>query len=120
MTTQTLREAVASQIAQINPVVGEKVVEHFVQTEINKRADAIVKGLDTLSNFQRERAKLAKPDQVSYNADRTVAAETYSKAKLDEIEKLDKKIEKLEKAINKAIDGDMGDLYNLNKGGGDQ
>jgi hypothetical protein len=117
MTAQTLRETVAAQVAAISPAVEEKVVAHFVTAETKKRADAIVKGMDDLTAAQKDRAKIAKPDAVNYNADRTVASETYTKPRLDEIDKIDKRIDKLTKALDKAIAGDMGDLLNLGKGG---
>lgn len=117
MTAATLRETVAAQVAQISPAVMDRVVAHLVAEEERKRADAIVKGVGDLNALQRERNKIARPDAVTYNADRSVAAESYSKARLDEIEKLDKRIDKLTKALDKALAGDMGDLLNVAKGG---
>jgi hypothetical protein len=115
MTTKTIREAVAEQIAAISPEVENSIVQHFVAAETKKRADAIIKGMDDLASAQKERSKLAKPDLATYNADRTVASESYSKARLDEVEKIDKKTDKLTKALDKALSGDMGDLLNLGK-----
>lgn len=111
MTTTTLREAVATQIAALSPTVEQAVIDALVTAETQKRADAIVKGIETLNGFQKELAKINKPDQVSYNADRTVSGESYSKDRLDAIEKITKKIDKLTKALDKALGGDMGDLY---------
>ena len=72
--------------------------------------------MDDLVALQKERQKIARPDQVTFNADRTPATETYSRARLDELDKADRKIGKLTAALDKAIDtGDLADLYNLGK-----
>lgn len=117
MTAATLKETVAAKIAEIGPRVQDAVVEHFATKEAEKRSNAIIKGMDDLSQIDRELNKVKRPDSITYNADRTVAGETYTKARLDEIEKLERKREKLVKALDKAISGEMGDLYNLAKGG---
>jgi hypothetical protein len=116
MTIKTLRETVAEQVAAISPEVETKVVDHFVAAETRKRADAIIKGMDDLAALQKERPRLAKGTTL-YNADRTVASETFTQQMLDGLEKHDKKIEKLTRALDKAIAGDMGDLLNIGKGG---
>ena len=119
MTALTLKETVATRFAEIGESVEAAVVEYFVVKETAKRADAIVKGMDDLTAIDRELTKIKRADAVTYNADRTVAGETYTKARLDEIDKAEKKRDKLVKALDKAIGGDMGDLYNIAKGGGE-
>ena len=119
MTTVTMRETIAARIAELNPQLEDKVVDHFVGKELEKRAEAIVLGTDNLTKLERELPKVSKADMVSFNSDGTVANETYSKARLDEVDKLKKRIAKLMAAIDKAYVGDCGDLYGLNnnKGG---
>lgn len=113
--------AVAQQIATLNPKVEEAVTKVLVERELNKRSDAIVVVLDTLSKLENDLKKI-KPDQISYDLDGKVTAETYSKAKSEEHKKLKEKIAKYTSAINKALEkADFGDVYNLKnqKQGGD-
>lgn len=110
---------VAESIANIAPKVEDQVVEVIVERELEKRATAIVKAMDTLSKFETDLRKI-KPDQTSFSETGEKVSETYSKAKLEEKNKLTQKIEKNTKAINKALEtGDYQDVYNLNKQGGE-
>lgn len=108
-----IQKKIAEQIGGISPKVADDVVEALVNRELSKRSAAIVQALDGLSELEKQ-LKRTKPDQASYNADGSVASETFSKSKLDELLKLKGKIEKYIKAIDKALTGDMGDVYNLN------
>lgn len=110
---------VAESIANITPKVEDQVVEVLVERELEKRATAIVKAMDTLSKFEGELKKI-RPDQTSFSETGEKISETYSKAKLEEKNKLQQKIDKNTKAINKALEtGDYQDVYNLNKQGGE-
>lgn len=113
--TINIREKVGEQIAALSPAVEAKVVEHFVEKEAARRADAIIKGIDKLDELTRERRKTGKGDLVSYNSDGSVATQTYSKERLDANKKADEQIAKLTKAINKALEGDVSDLFSLTK-----
>lgn len=111
----TIREKVGEQIAALSPAVEAKVIEHFVQKEADRRADAIIKGIDKLTELTRERRKTDKGDIVSYNGDGSVATQAYSKDRLEANKKADEQIAKLTKAIDKALEGDASDLFNLTK-----
>lgn len=115
MSNETIHQKVSEQIAAINPVIEDKVVGALVTREANKRADAILKGIDKLSDLSRERRKTDKGDTVTYNKDGTVASELYSKERIEANKKADDAISKLTAAVNKALNGDCGDLYNLVK-----
>lgn len=112
----SIRDAVAAALSDLGDNTRSRVVEHFANIEAQKRADALVAGLNKLNDFERDLRKINKPDQETFNADGSVASATYSKDRLEAIKKLNDQIEKLTKALNKADDAaDFGDLYNLTK-----
>lgn len=114
--SKTIREAVADQIKVISPKVGEIVIETFVKIEVEKRAEAIVKGFNKLTEYERVGYKLAKGDVITYNADGSVAAQTFTKERLEETKKNTEKVEKITRALDKAlVKGDLSDLLNLVK-----
>lgn len=112
----SIREAVATALSDLGDNTRARVVEHFANLEAQKRADALVAGLNKLTELEREQKKLSKPDVVTYNEDGTEASGNYSKERIDARRKLTEQIEKLTKAMDKADDqSDFGDLYNLTK-----
>ena len=115
MTTQTINTAVAERLAAIAPEVTSKVIDHLVTKELNRRSEAVINGLGELDKLKSEQKKL-KPDVISYNEDGSVASSNWSKAKLEEKNKVDQKIAKLGKAIDKAlVENDYSDLFNVSK-----
>lgn len=112
----SLRTAVATRLTAISPAVESEVIDTLVAREVARRKDMIVKGLDQLDSVTREFHKVNKPDIQNFNADGTVATSAYSKERLEEIKKAQEKLDKLTKALDKAIaKGDIGDLSNLVK-----
>lgn len=98
--------------------VEDKVVDALVAREVSRRSDALTKAIDEYARIEGE-IKRIKPDVVTYNIDKSIKDSSYSKAKVEELEKLNKKLDKHEKAITKALeDKDYGDLYNLGKSDG--
>lgn len=89
-----------------------RVQETFVERELTKRTDALVKAFDKLSAAKGDLNKI-KPDNVLYNEDETVASSTFSKAKLEERNKARKAVKKIEDAINAALAGDFSKVYNI-------
>lgn len=112
----TIRDAVATAVANVGPRTRAAVVEHFAEIEAKKQAAAIIKGLEKLTEFQRELSKI-RPAHTAYNAEgQPVGEPTFTKDQVDQRKKLTEQISKLEAAVNKADDaGDFGDLYNLTK-----
>lgn len=113
---KSINETVAAKLSDISPTVNGRVVDLLVEKEITRRVELITQGLSRLTEFDRENRKLSKPDVETFNADMTPAAPQFSKARVEEINKHREKTEKLQKALDKAIDkGDTGDLANLVK-----
>jgi hypothetical protein len=115
MTTQQISIVVAERIKNIAPAVSDKVVEHLVNKELTRRSEAVIQGFGDLDKMKTELKKI-KPDVVSYNLDGSVANSNWTKATLEAKNKLEQKMEKLTKALDKAlVDNDYSDLYNIAK-----
>jgi len=113
--TKTITDAVANKIAEISPAVNEKVIDHLVTVELEKRSTAILGGLEKLRGLQNDLKKI-KPDVGgAFDEDGTEVKPTlYSKEKFEARKKANEQIEKLQKALDLAIDkGDMSKLYEL-------
>lgn len=112
----SLQIKVADMIKTSGPQqVEDKVIGALVSREVSRRSDALTQAIDGLSKMEGD-LKRIKPDIVTYNEDASVKDSSFTKAKTEEKQKLDKKIDKYTKAINKALEAnDYGDLYNLGK-----
>jgi len=113
--TKTITDAVAEQIAAISPAVNSKVIDALVARELEKRSDAVLNGLDKLRGLQNDLKKIRPDVGGAYDEEGNEIKPTlFSKAKFDERKKLVEQIEKLQKALDLAIDkGDMSKLYEL-------
>ena len=113
--TKTITDAVAEKIAAISPAVNEKVIDALVVRELEKRSDAVLTGLDKIRGLQNDLKKIRPDVGGAFDEDGTeVKPILYSKAKFEERKKLNEQIEKLQKALDLAIDkGDMSKLYEL-------
>ena len=109
----SLKEAVAEKIAASGPVVFERVVTALSEQVIQKRATAIQTALNLKEEKEKELKKI-KPVQT-FNADSTVASETFSKADNDNRKKLTEAITKIDKALNEALDPEKPNYDNLFK-----
>lgn len=116
----TIREAIGQRLAEIAPNVEDKILDTFVDREVDKRAKAVVNVIDQLVKLEQDLRKI-KPDQQFFDADGKETGASYSKTKVEEKKKLEDRIAKFTNAVNKAVDkGDYGDVYNLASGKSDQ
>lgn len=114
MSSQTISQRVASEVASVasTPAILDSVVKSLVSQEINRRSDALLKVINQAFSLKKELYKV-KPDILSYNVDGTVAQAAWSKPKLEEKKKLEEKLDKLDRAIAKAVEkGDYTDVFN--------
>ena len=111
----TTQNKIAEQISTLAPAVEDEVVKALVNRQLNKRSTAVVSAVDLLERLEIDLRKI-NPEKT-YDKDGNVVSEYYTKQKLEERNKLLQKIEKLNKALNKALEkSDYGDLYNLGSG----
>lgn len=111
--SQTIGQKVAETISQAGPAVLAKVIDRLAAIEIDKRVSALENAVNAAVTTKRELQKI-KPDNVQYDITGKAVVETYTKAKIEEKQKLEQKLAKIEKAVDKAINkGDFGDLFNL-------
>ena len=111
----SIAEKVAEQISGLGPSVEADVIEALVERESKRRSTALVDGIDKLAKLENELKRL-KPDIVQYDEKGQIVSSTFSKARYDEMKKANEQIEKLTKAINKALEKeDFSDLYNMFK-----
>ena len=92
--SSTITDAVAARIAAISPEVNNRVVDHLVNIELEKRTNAIVDVMSKLRDLQNDLMKI-KPDLGGcFQEDGTeVKPENYSKDKFETRKKLIDQIE---------------------------
>jgi hypothetical protein len=111
--TKTLNTSVAARIAACAPDVTKRLEDLLVEKEVSRRTEIIGQGLAKLDQSTRERYKLAKPSTTSYNLDGTIAGTAYTKEAVEALKKHDETHAKLERAVEKALKGDLKDLCGL-------
>jgi hypothetical protein len=94
---------VAEKIGQSTPQVRERVIDSLVEREVAARTDILDKALAKRTELDREIRKLQKPDVEQFDHEGKVMSASFSKARVDELKKAREGLEKLEKAIDKAI-----------------
>jgi len=109
-----LHERIVESLADVGPKVEDAVVDAMVTREVNKRSQAIVTVMDKLHRLENETKKISKPDQESYDGEGKLVSQTFSKEKAKAIKEHGEKVEKVRKALSKALDeGDYSLLYDL-------
>lgn len=112
----SIREAVAERLGDLSGRTREQVVEHFAAIEAGKQAQSIIAGLDKLAALENERRRI-KPAYAGFDLEgKGIGDAVFTQEQVKQNKELGEKIEKLERAINKADEkADFGDLYNLTK-----
>jgi hypothetical protein len=100
-TSTKLRDDVKARLVQQNPEVYESVVVKMVTTEKERRVVYLQKAFDELANLEKEFKKIV-PDLAVLAVDGSTT-EFYSKELLKKRQDVKDKIDKLETAVNKAI-----------------
>lgn len=111
--TVSIRAKIAENLAGLAPTVEQRVIDTLIEKEVTQRADLISRGLDKLAEAQREHHKIDRPDNTTYNSDGSVATASYTKGRLDDLKKSNEQIEKFTRVLNKALEGELGDLKQL-------
>lgn len=95
--------AVSTAIESSTPKVVDRVVECLVEKELSKRVGTLDKTLQMRADLVIYLRKASKPDIEQYDVSGNVVNSTFSKAKLDELRKAKEQLERVESAINKAV-----------------
>lgn len=117
MELKSLNMTIADKISQVaSDKAIEAVVNHLVDIEIKRRADALEKAINIYEETNRELRKI-KPDNILYDLNGKVLSENYSKNAYENHRKLTEKLQRIEKIVKAATEENKwGDLYNLSKG----
>jgi len=116
--TKSLNETVAERIAKSGDKVLEVIANARYEKEFKRRSDAATKVVDNLFVLEGNLKKI-RPDHVSYTVveGKRVEHASWSKAKLDERDKLEQQIAQHETALTKAFEEDDWEkLFNLANG----
>ncbi len=106
----TIQEEVAKKIIGSGTTVKEIVVDTLAQIEINRRVELITKGISKQDTLKKEFDKINRDDITTYIKD--VPTSAMSDARFKEIKKAEEGLEKLTKAIDKALEDNTADAYN--------
>ena len=111
-----VKERVSNAVANgLDSQVAKGLVDHLVQSEVDRRVKALVSGFDLLEKSIRELRGI-KHDIVHYDDDGNKTGQ-YSDDSWKKRSEVQKKIDKMNKIIDKAIsDADYGDLFSLTNG----
>jgi hypothetical protein len=111
----TLNEEVSAVIKSSGPVVRQSVIDKFVDEEIKRRSDLLTRLVIAINAFRKQGSKF-KPDLVTYDGDGKVTSEGWTKGLLDQKKKFTEKLDKADKAFEKALnDGDYNNVENVIK-----
>lgn len=111
-----LRKEVAAAVAeQSKTEVRSRVVAQLVEAEIQKRAAALALALSKRQEAAKELDKI-RPDIAHYDENGTLAVTAFSKAVFEQKKQAKTKLEKIDKAIDAAINN--ADYQALDKIGG--
>lgn len=100
---QGLLAEVADKIKGSGEAVRQRLVDAMVEKEVSQRVDLLDKAFQKRFELLTTLRKVDRADQETYNADGTVATQSYTKARLEEIKKAKEALEKHENALEKAL-----------------
>lgn len=100
---QGLLAEVADKIKGSGEAVRQRLVAAMVEKEVSQRVDLLDKAFQKRFELLTALRKVDRADQETYNADGTVATQSYTKARLEEIKKAKEALEKHENALEKAL-----------------
>lgn len=113
--SQLLNEEVKSLLEASVGKVKQRVLEAKVEEEINSRVELVTKALSELKTKNQELNKLVnKPDREEFDPSGTSLFKTWTKESVENMKKLRERIDKVENALDKALNSNKyDDLKNL-------
>jgi N-glycosylase/DNA lyase len=100
---QGLLAEVADKIKGSGDAVRQRLVDAMVEKELAQRVELLDKAFQKRFELLTGLRKIDRADQETYHADGSVATQSYTKARLDEIKKAKEALEKHENALEKAL-----------------
>lgn len=108
MSANDLLSAVSEAVKGSTQQVKDRLRDLLIEREISNRVELLDKALVKLKEAKKELDKI-RPDMESYDEDGKKVSSTYSKAKLDERKKATELKDKIEKALEQALEGESFD-----------
>jgi hypothetical protein len=102
---QGLLADVAARIKESGPEVYNRFRDKLVEDEIASRVGLLDKAFQKRFQLLTDLRKVDRADNETYNADGSVATQSYSKPRLEEIKKAKEALAKHENALEKALAG---------------
>lgn len=100
---QEMLAEVADKIKGSGDAIRQRLIEKMVGEELEKRVDLLDKAFQKRFELTTALHKINRADQETYNADGSVATQSYTKPRLEEIKKAKEALEKHENALEKAL-----------------
>lgn len=121
MTIGSIPTAVASALATSLPGIQEALVSRMVAATVSKRIDVLSDAFTKIEKMRSDLRKIDRPDMIQYGRDGKAieGSQTFSKARADEIKKVEEQIGKWVAAFELAFDKDDWNKLNdlIGKGG---
>lgn len=102
--TQEIKVEVGRRLSTYSTAVKDRIVDALYEEEVKKRTDAATRIFQEIGTKEKELAKINRPDNVVFDADKKPIQEGYSKERLEAIQKLKEEIEKLESKLRLAFE----------------
>lgn len=114
-----LQTEVVQAIAARTPEIRCRVVDILCEEELKKREQALLKTLGKLNDARKELTKLWNSGARTFGRDKKQVGEmVYDKKTIDDINKKEQEIAKIEGAIAKALDPEKPDYQKVKELGG--
>jgi len=102
--------AVAEKLATQSEVIKDSLISHFVNQEIERRSNILIKAVGAIDNLQKEIKKEDKPDSVLINADGSKVSQ-YSEKKFQIVAGLKSKLEQVQKVFEDCLANNLQQDY---------
>ena len=99
-----IKEKLAERLLTSGSDVKNNVLDTLYNNELKTRTDACLKVLTKIEEKEKELKKLKVSDNNIYDEKGTVVAGGYSKARVDDIKKASDELERLNKALENALE----------------
>jgi hypothetical protein len=111
-----LMAEVSASVKESAPQVRQRLVAALVEKEVISRVSLLETCLNKRVEAEKELKKASKPDTETFDADGKVVAATFSKSAADALKKARETLDKLDKAMEKALgENDFSKLKELGK-----